>query len=336
MSTFNVPIVRLAKIGKHPNGDNLSITQVKEYPVICKTGEFSPGDLAIYIPVDSVVPLDQPCFDWLKDPNRPGKVTHRVKAKKLRGIFSMGFLVPVSVLGPRDIHEGDNVADLLGITKFIEIEPPSMNTGNESDPGFMPVYDVEHWREHNDVLALGEEVYVTEKIHGSNGRICYKDGRLWVGSHKCVKRQDDRNLWWQIAKQYDLENKLSKYSGYVLYGEVYGNVQDLHYGVPKGQNKFMAFDAYDIANSKFLDYDDFLLICKTLDIPTAPLLYRGPYDPDKIVPLCDGQSTLSGDTIREGWVLKPVKERWDYKTGRVILKLVSENYYLRQNGTEYH
>jgi hypothetical protein len=47
------------------------------------------------------------------------------------------------------------------------------------------------------------------------------------------------------------------------------------------------------------------------------------------------KSTIAG-CIREGVVVKPVVERWNYETHRTILKLVSEAYLLRKGGSELH
>lgn len=61
----------------------------------------------------------------------------------------------------------------------------------------------------------------------------------------------------------------------------------------------------------------------------VPILYEGPYDVEKIRALVDGKSTL-GSGIREGIVIKPVKERHVRGLGRAVLKLVS-NQYLERN-----
>jgi len=40
MSEFKVEIVKVGKIGKHPNAYSLSITHVYDYPVIIKTEDY--------------------------------------------------------------------------------------------------------------------------------------------------------------------------------------------------------------------------------------------------------------------------------------------------------
>ena len=52
MSEFHIETLRVGPLERHPNADNLSITRVRDYPVILRTGELQEGDLAVYVPVD--------------------------------------------------------------------------------------------------------------------------------------------------------------------------------------------------------------------------------------------------------------------------------------------
>ena len=54
-----------------------------------------------------------------------------------------------------------------------------------------------------------------------------------------------------------------------------------------------------------------------------------------IGPNGSGKSTLA-DHMREGVVIRPTEERYVDRLGRLILKLVSEEYLLRKGGTERH
>jgi len=46
--------------------------------------------------------------------------------------------------------------------------------------------------------------------------------------------------------------------------------------------------------------------------------------------LANEDSSL-GDHIREGVVVKPVKERWNERVGRVIMKYIGEEYELKKD-----
>lgn len=348
MSTFSVPVVCVGHCKRHPNADTLSITQVEGCPVIFRTGELETGSYAIYVPVDAMVPTTNPAFSFLA--TKEGQTKHRVKAKKLRGVFSMGLLMPVKDLLPADfdlkIGESQDVSEALGIVKYEEPEDNmslgGRREGRQPDSATAPIYDIESHRKYQHLYANGEEVVVTEKIHGCNGRFVFRQGegdeapRLYAGSRNFFNKESDIDVWWRVARQYGLAEKLSAHPDAVLYGEVYGQVQDLKYGTTaEDPLRFAAFDVYDKSSGRFLDYDAFKQFCEAAGIPTVPVLYRGPYSYEKIEELSKGQSTLT-DQIKEGCVIKPVMNRWDYHLGRVITKFVGEQYLLRKGGTEFH
>ena len=330
MTEFNVEVVRLDQSEKHPNADSLSITHIfGGYPVVYRTENFKQGDKLVYIPIDSLVPLSDSRFAFLSEDE--GKKTFRIKAKKLRGIFSMGMLVPAD----EEWEIGENVQEKLGIVKW-EPPPPKQFRGSfgpsdqESDPGVIPMYtDLDSLRKYKSVFADGEEVILTEKIHGANARFVWSDDRLWVGSHKQFKKENENNAWWKIAKQYNLGEILNKNPDVAIYGEMYGTVQDLRYGAAPGDLMFAAFDVMDAKTGRYYKYDDFKKFCDDNKIPTAPELYRGPWS-DDLKAMANGKSTIA-DHVREGFVARSVDERWNDRVGRVVLKLVGQDYLLRKN-----
>jgi hypothetical protein len=182
MSTeHEVRVVRLGNIRKHEGADTLGITEVDGRPCIVRLADWSPGDVAIYVPIDSLVPVDDPRFAFLAPRAGPDGFA-RIRAMRLRGVFSMGLLVPPIDDGvEEDITylEGQDVRERLGIRVY---EPPIPTGGGETerDPGFLPVYDIESARKWAMVvLAEGEEVVLTEKTHGclmANTRIAMADG----------------------------------------------------------------------------------------------------------------------------------------------------------------
>lgn len=373
MSTFSCPLVRISGFGKHKNADTLCITHVEGSTCIFKEGTFQEGDLAVFVPIEAVVPLDNPAFAWLRDPKKPNKTTHRVKARYVRGVFSDGFLVPLSeipqvesfeldavesadreipwrVVGSHDdppgesLRLGQDMAPLLGVTKAVDQLPPTLNAEQEYGPvDRVPVYDMEALKKYRYIFEdPSERVIVTEKCHGMNSRFVYTEGRLWVGSRNRFIRDNGRNVYWNAAHEHKLEEKLAQYPNLVLFGEVYG-VQDLRYGCEPGKSKFAAFDIYDIAERRYLSYEDFKATCAKLDVPTVPVLYDGPYtsfehmDSFANPPTEDGKplmSALDPNTLREGAVIKPAVERWNQYTHRTLFKHVARAYLTRKGGSE--
>lgn len=341
MSQFSCPVVKLGKVGKHPNADTLSITTIEGCPVIFRTGDYQEGDLAIYVPVDAVVPTTVPGTEFLKD-------KRRVRAMRLRGIFSMGLLLPwKSTLEPlagkgliyasesgTDFDVGRDCSILLGITKWEEPEVITMQDDQAPAPKLnVPVYDVESWRKYGPFEG-NPVVEVTEKLHGTNSRTVFWDGVLHVGSHRTWKKESESNLWWKMARKYRLD-RLSQYPGCVFYYETFGQVQDLTYGINGAEIR--VFDIFDSNIGMWVSTEQVHQICEWLGLPYVPVLFTGLQSGvvDALAAMAEGKSTLA-DNIREGVVIKTVDTGFDNRYGRTILKLVSEQYLLRKGGTERH
>jgi RNA ligase (TIGR02306 family) len=325
MSEFHVAVVRVGPVEKHPNADTLSMTKVHGgYPVLFRTGEFKEGDLAVYVPVDAVVP-DAERWAFLGE-------HRRIKAKRLRGIFSMGLLTSIVGLPQPDVQEGDEAGQALGITKYEPPEQFSMGGENERDPQTMPVYDIEGLRKFGSLLQHGESVWISEKIHGANARFVHDGERLWVGSHRCIKKESETNLWWKVARKYDLAAKLATIPSIAVYGEVYGQVQDLEYGVPASEGARLAiFDALDTKTRRWFGPEELNRLCVDIGLEMVPTIYIGEWDAEFGATLAEGKSTIPGaDHIREGIVVKPMTERVDPVVGRVFLKLAGEGYLTRK------
>lgn len=354
MSDFKVEIVRVGKIGKHPNADSLSITHVYDYPVIIKTDNLKEGDLAVYIPVDAVVPDTEP-FKFLK-----GHL--RIKARKLRGIFSMGLLMSCQSLreqtnwDPYNVSSsflGCDVAAQLGITKYEQPVDPKTTCGDaDKDTGVMPKYtDIQHQRKYGNLIPDDMEVVLTEKVHGANGRVCVTqevnpetgilENKMYVGSHNTIKKYNPQVLWWKVCEAAGLKEKLSERPcpDFVFYFEVYGWVQDLRYGHSQNEQSIAFFDIFDRKRGIYLDYDDQRRIFKALDLPVVPRLFRGTYgEAKKLLPEFKHTFLVENPNghIMEGVVIKPVVETWNEEVGRLVLKYITEDYLLRKNGTEAH
>jgi RNA ligase (TIGR02306 family) len=324
MTEFIIEVVRVGPIIKHPNADTLGLTKVYEYPTTIKLGQIVEGDLGVYIPIDSIVPTDLPEFKFLE--GHP-----RIKARKYRGIFSMGLLIkapiPTWVVG-RDVQVE------LGITKW---EPPEFTVGgdNEHCPFNFPHYtDIAGYRRWADVLQEGEEVVITEKIHGCNARYAWHQDRFWAGSRTSMKRADDpkglyQNLFWKAARQNQLDDKLKAIPGIAVYGEVFGSNQDIKYDMPGGHHGFRVFDMVRLADGAFLDWDEVVSNAAELGLDLVPILYRGAWSKD-LTKLANGNSTFAKN-VREGCVVHPVKERlaeYAGALGRVIFKVIGEEYML--------
>jgi len=313
-STHRVDVVEV-HLEKHPNADSLSIVKVFGYTVCVRTSDWRDSMLGAYIPPDSIVP-NTPMFSFLGE-------HRRIKVKKLRGIVSMGLLMPA----PEGAKVGDNVAEQMGVTHY---DPPvnASTGGNNCHPpeGFHPVYDVDSWRRYKHLFHEGEEIVATEKIHGANGRWVFINNEMFSGSHTGWKKYDPKILWWSaLAQNPWIEAFCKTHPGVTLYGEVYGQVQDLKYGTVPGSYKVRIFDIMTLGN--WWPYADVVKEAERSALELVPLVFRGPYNAVEMEKMSDGPSLIPGaNHLREGIVVKPMVERTDPEIGRVQLKIVSNQY----------
>lgn len=185
---------------------------------------------------------------------------------------------------------------------------------------------IEHLEKNNNLFHLGEPVVLTEKIHGANARYrVMQDGTYVVGRRQEISKSPG-DPWHIAAEKINVKEKIAGLSNFVFFGEVYGKVQKLRYGL-NNEVALRFFDIFDIKENVYLGWSDFAKLTSALDLPIVPLLYRGAWRED-LIQLASGQSTIQGaDHIREGFVIRPEIERYsNVLKGRLILKCVSADY----------
>jgi RNA ligase (TIGR02306 family) len=362
MSTLVVEVCEVKAVYPHPNADVLEFITVKGWPVIVqKALGLKPGDRVVYFPPDCVMPPEladrlgitkylAPLPREIDGTRKPGL---RVRAARLRGEPSYGTID--HVVDPT-WEVGRDVKDDYGVTKF---EPPERPCDGESLPGvaaFHRYTEIENIRNFPDVLRPGEEVVITEKIHGKScrlGLVRTRDGafEFMAGSHGQRRKEVDAkgrpsDFWRPLTDT--VRALLSDLSGgehsVVVFGELYGSgVQDMAYGLAGGAKGFRAFDI--AADGKYLDYERKVEALARHGIEMVPLLYRGPFSWDAVEEHTYGPTTMCPPDVagrfggREGCVVTPVAERYHAglgDSGRVILKSISADYLARMGGTDEH
>ena len=338
MSTLKVLITPILSVSPHPNADRLELAQVLGWQCVTPKGHYQPGDLVVYIPVDSVLP------EALSD--RLGVTKYlskgRVRAAKLRGVVSYGLVMPNEGGHPL----GEDLFEHLGITRF---EPPIVIQSGDvlpAHPGLTHYTSIENIKNHPDLFEEGEEVIATEKVHGTNcvhALIIEEDGTevFMASSHRHRRRQDPESTYWRTfdeATKALLRAAIGDHRAALLFKEVYGaRIQHLNYGLTNAVSD-VAFDL--CLDGSYVDFDRFEALCDEHGVATAPLLYRGPFDRAALGEIVNGEGarTVVGDgaNILEGVVIRPVKERWNGDTGRTILKWISDLYALDKNATDFH
>lgn len=224
-----------------PNADRIETAHVLGWEAVVKKGEYKVGDKCVYIEIDSLLPEDNPAFDFLKDSK--GKI-ERIRTKKLRGQISQGLVMPMSIL-PEDHEVGDDVTKVLKIKKW---EPDLWNRPADkrpsrlvrkysgkwasrllynkpwtdwfskylftqtakSFPAFINRTDETRCQAIPEVVAYyaGTDCAVTEKMDGSSITLWFDDKlKLHVASRN-LEVLDTSNYFWKAVINEDIEGKL--------------------------------------------------------------------------------------------------------------------------------
>jgi len=196
-------IEKIETILLHPNADRLQIVKVLGFQCIVPVGLYKEGDTIVYIQPDTVLPKDQ---EWAKEYLKYSP--KRVKAVRLRSVWSEGIVAPLSIfelmgykwglesLRPNGVNFehisciqkpddqllcsginleiGLEVSELIGVVKY---DPPLPKDTDAKGglPFNLPITDeprVENLEENE--IPYGEIVDITTKLDGQSSTHGYK------------------------------------------------------------------------------------------------------------------------------------------------------------------
>lgn len=337
---FCAEVVRILNILPHSNADKLELAHFEmstgpaSYEVVVQKGTYKIGDLAAYLSVDCLVPVSHPQFAFLKK----GDATHhRLRAARLRGVFSQGLLVAA----PARARLGDSVAEAYGVTYHGAGEEqlePGVKTKPSSAPQCLPIYGVESLKKSPNLFSEGETVAITEKIHGCNFRFGWVRKRVmgvrvgWrfvVGSHRTMKDTDTEHtndLWLEVAHRKGLASRTRNYKGLAFYAEIFGmteggkKIQDLTYGLTTPA--FMVFDVRR-QDGSWLAFQERCDLLNDLGMQHVPVIEIGGWSRN-MTALAEGKSKVAPEQIREGIVVESIEGP------RRKAKYVGQGYLLRK------
>lgn len=252
-------IVIIDKLRKHNNADKLQIATIDFQDVV--TGlDTKIGDIYVYFPVESKINKDFLSYtnsfrnkELNKEQNKTGffEENCRVKAVKLRGEKSCGYIVPVlevekwsnTTLIDLVNQEFDTINNILLVEKYLvkAKHEPKLKQGQKPQlsrliEGQIHLHvDTENLRKNVHKLNPQDIVSITYKTHGTS----------WWVSNVLVKRKI--NLIEKILQKIGVNIKDTEYS------HVYGSrkvVKNKSFEDPKNKNHYFGYDLWkDIADS---------------------------------------------------------------------------------------
>lgn len=291
----------------------------------------------------------------------------RITVRRFRKEWSEGLLMPLSDFiaensMPEPWVEGDDVSDILSITHWEGEEVAETGGLTDSRPkrrypktlkgwvffllnkiglGFkknlneelafeVPKFDVESIKHYGGALIEGEMVYITEKIHGAQGRFFFKEGRMYAGSRQYWRAEKSPCVWRKVLKDQPwIEEYCRAHEGHILYGEVVPVQKGYKYGCGD-EAKLFVFDIREMGG-------EYLTKMNTLEytthITTVPVLYYGPWSKELTKRFIDGPSTVPhAANAREGIVITAADPtRFVRGLGRVQVKAVSNKFLEKDN-----
>lgn len=278
MSSFAVTL-ETVEVRPHPNADRLELARVGLFDAVVGKDQFKTGDIVLYIPEQAILPEGLIRILGLEG-KLAGKAKNRVKAVSLRGALSQGIVVKPSVVEvtPESEYYSEvtealtltqagvpsiyDFAPVLGVEKWEPEIPIHLSGSVESGSDLLSWVDIENIKRYPDVFEDGEEVWVSEKIHGTcllatvvldvhettdweTGVVDnteYSINKVVVSSKGLAEKhlalaEDDSNLYWKAVNGYKVRELALEIADYFtnsgaldermvesvgIYGEVYG------------------------------------------------------------------------------------------------------------------
>lgn len=223
-------VVKLDDVVVHPNADKMELAIIGGWQCCVQKDEFKKGDLAVYLEIDSMLPVEHPDFAFLVARGGlkeiDGKCYSRIRTIKLRKEISQGLIIPIpaTIKNPK---LGDDLTEKLGVLKYekpeagvtsvggkplgngyfdrlVKLIIGSSESGMKPWPSFIQKTDQERvqncTRAFYDAKKDGEEFEVTYKLDGSSWTAFIKDGKTGVCSRNWQLQTED--IVWTKTQQY--------------------------------------------------------------------------------------------------------------------------------------
>lgn len=370
MSDYKVPLTTIIDVQPHFNAERLEVLTIYGYQVIASKGIHKIGDEVIYIPIDSILPID--LEEKLFPADSKIKLNKsRIRQIKIRGLASQGMIIG-SGYAPKNAKVDDDLSEALNIKKY---EPPikentNLNVGGTKkvragNPLFDKYNGLNNIKWLPNAFKPEDNVVVQEKLHGSNARAsklpfiantffkkikkflgltpaietCYGSNNVDISAKSNYKGYYGEDIYAQAFKRCDAFNKIKENE--IIYGEIVGPGIQKNYSYGLKEIEFVLFDVKIICldgTKKWLSPDEVEAYAFTRGFKFVPRLYAGPFDRELIYKLTKGKSEFNdkSEKIREGIVIKSMDNYTTPDGGKNAVKWVSEDYLSKEDNSDFH
>jgi len=320
-------IQKILEIKPINGADSIEVATILGWKVVVKKGGFNEGDSCIYCEIDSVMPHKSE-FEFLKSSN------YRIKTCKLRRQISQGICFPLSILPVGDYIVGDDVTDILEITKY-DPPIPAQLAGDTRGvfPSNVPKTDETRIQASPDLIDefIGKRCYISEKIDGSSGTFANYGGDYQACTRNLSLKETDTNTLWKLFHKYKVSDIFKEVGNFAIQGEVAGEGIQKNRLKLRGQD-FFVFNVYDIDKSSYLPFDEMIAFCDLYHLTTVPILESNiVFDFSLEDLLLKAKGSYKGtQNRREGIVIRPMVETYsDILCGRLSVKVINNDFLLK-------
>ena len=330
-------ITNLTKIGEKCNEE---FATVLGWKVLVHIDQFKVGEKVIFFEIDSILPSGKKWTKKIKPKNL------HIKTRKNYNEIIQGFVMKLDILKKEDnfqklnikiedLEEGYDLTDILEVKKFDE-------NSEEGQKELEKVFPSELIEKSDEIrcqsnlnyieLFAGKEFYSSLKYDGSSATYLIDPNtkKFRVCSRNMGLNLDEKNIYNEIAKKYDIQNKLLKFEGkYAIQGEVYGPKVNKN-PLKVSELKIAVFTIKDIKNNYYLGFDEMVKVCKEMDLPMVEVIEEGVFNYKTIDELVlKSKGNYPGtDGPREGLVYR-VKKDWNKDGIRLSFKVINDDYLIK-------
>lgn len=357
-------IAEISGILQHPNADRLEIATIRNWRSVVGKGEFTPGDVILYVQPDAMInkPNEANDMSWAEGIRTYLGKNGRVKIVNLRGEISNGLIVKLSTIkdylinraeeaglitkSPTDfiswVKELDSLmlCSLLGITHYVAPVPQCLEARSVGMPLGVEKSDETNFQSLRESdLHIGETVLVTRKMDGMSATLYYNPNTDELSMHsRSMNLYMDKDNSYTIAMRPYIEHvkEMARHFGepFAIRGEVCGAGANAH-KVNEDAKKPLGFYMYGTRSPENADsalrYGRWKSGRHFLDV--NKILVEHGFTPIPTVPVL-GETIITMDKLRE-WENAPaslgegvvVNGTWESNCSTSSYKAKSALYY---------
>lgn len=340
------------------NADAIEQLVIGGWNVVAQKGLHSVGDTIVYFEIDSFLPASDTRFEtFMKFGVNmfEGNQGHRVKTKRLRGVYSQGIVIPLKEFPEIvDPQFDTDYAEVVGVVKYEKQEVTGYSgDAKGSFPWFLQKSDQDRIQNVHSRLVgngLNDELFVgTLKMDGSSITVfavdkskyapesedvvgvdiaigyCSRNQQLkmpdasvdnWLeASGKFYQGAYNSNLFMKAAELSVITGMNLAIQGELVGAGIQGNFEKFE------KYQVFAYNIFNVDTGTFVDYKTFLEYAALVDLQIVPEVYPAQKILDKsvgeIVAMADGKGLLA--SYREGVV-------WKQLNGNCQFKAISNKY----------